>query len=156
MSTGPDRNPRGVRVRQRNAAGEVVPEPQHEDSPTALFAQTFAVIANGLHALPENLVEAVRALPERFFLPPWIGRGLRGRKRHGIVGLMNALRWAEQCYQTDPAAAGERVARSIAMYMAAGSEPSWTMSAATGRRLLDRLVANRLAEVAAPSTGEEP
>ena len=72
MSTGPERNPRGVRVWQRDAAGEIIPEREGGASPNALFAQTFATIANGLHALPENIVEAVRALPERYFPPPWI------------------------------------------------------------------------------------
>jgi len=75
MPTGSDRNPRGVRVRQRNAAGEIIPEPaivEGETSPNAVFARTFATIAVGLHALPENIVDAVRALPERFFPPPWI------------------------------------------------------------------------------------
>ncbi len=72
MSTGPERNPRGVRVWQRDAAGEIIPEREGGASPNALFAQTFATIANGLHALPENIVEAVRALPERHFPPPWI------------------------------------------------------------------------------------
>ncbi len=72
MSTGPERNPRGVRVWQRDAAGEIIPEPEGGASPNALFARTFATIANGLHALPENIVEPVRILPERFFPPPWI------------------------------------------------------------------------------------
>jgi hypothetical protein len=75
MSTGSDRNPRGVRVRQRNSAGEIIPEPaiaEGDASPIALVARTFSTIAAGLHALPENIVDAVRALPERFFPPPWI------------------------------------------------------------------------------------
>jgi hypothetical protein len=76
MSTDSNRNPRGVRIRQRNAAGEIIPEPaftgQGEVGPTALFAQTFSTIATGLQSLPEDLVHAVRELPERSFPPPWV------------------------------------------------------------------------------------
>ena len=74
MSTGSNRNLRGVQV-IRNAAGERIPEPVNasgEASPHAHFAQTFRTIAAGLRALPENVVDAVRALPESFFPPPWV------------------------------------------------------------------------------------
>ena len=75
MSTGTSRNLRGIQVRPRDAAGEVIPEPVNasgEASLHAYFAQTFRTIAAGLRALPENVVDAVRALPESFFPPPWV------------------------------------------------------------------------------------
>ena len=75
MSTRSVRNLRGIHVRRRNAAGEIIPEPaiaEGDASPNGLFAQTFLTIAEGLYALPENIVAAVRALPERFFPPSWV------------------------------------------------------------------------------------
>ena len=75
MSNDSNRNPRGLHVRQRNAAGEVIPEPAIPEGgvgPNGLFARMFAVIATGLLSLPENIVAAVRTLPETFFPPPWL------------------------------------------------------------------------------------
>ena len=75
MSTGLTRNLRGVHVRQRNSAGETIPQPAVAEGATAVnarLASRFAVIAEGLLTLPENTVEAVRRLPETCFPPPWM------------------------------------------------------------------------------------
>jgi len=50
MSTGPERNPRGVRVWQRDSTGEIIPEREGGASPNDFFARTFSTIAAGLHA----------------------------------------------------------------------------------------------------------
>jgi hypothetical protein len=53
-------------IEESRFRGEIISEPasvEGDASPIALFARAFSTIAEGLHALPENIVDAVRELP---------------------------------------------------------------------------------------------
>jgi hypothetical protein len=83
--------------------------------------------------------------------------GLPGRRheQNRFKYIRDTIRMHEQNYASAPAAAGEGLASSLSIYLG-NNDVGWEMSAATGRRLLDRLVANRLAEAAVAADGPAP